>query len=341
MSHMPTETGSGDGIAWGSYEASNAADEQRIGRQWADYQLSLRAQRRARRLGWFGIGRGFMRMLTRGGLARAIGVGDDRRTRSTLLALGAFELGSGLALVSRDRPAPWLWARLAGDALDVGLLVRAFASPRGRLPGLTAALGGALATAGLDLATSRELRRVERALLHPRRPRVRHIVKTVSVDRPPEELYAFWRDLQNLPRFMSSITSVEVIDDRRSRWRAKLPGKMPAGKWLEWDAEIVADTPNEQIAWRAAPGSRLPMRGEVRFVRGPGGKGAVVRVELQLGQPRGAMAGALARLVGHVREEQVARDLLRFKQVMELGEVVHSDSSLAPGRHPAQPPEGI
>jgi uncharacterized membrane protein len=161
------------------------------------------------------------------------------------------------------------------------------------------------------------------------------VTRAITVNRPPDEVYAFWRNVENLPRFMQHLESVETIDERRSRWRAK----GAAGKTVEWDAELVEDRPNELIAWRSLGGAHVPNRGSVRFRRAPDGRGTEVVVELEYHPPGGRLGAGLAKLFGADPGLQVTRDLHRFKQLVEVGEIVQSDASLYPGPHPAQPPE--
>jgi uncharacterized membrane protein len=159
--------------------------------------------------------------------------------------------------------------------------------------------------------------------------------QTLTITRAPEEVYAFWRDFRNLPQFMSHLEAVQVIDDRRSRWTARAP----AGRTVEWEAEIVEDRPGELIAWRSLPDADVPNSGWVRFARAPGDRGTELIVELQYDPPAGALGAAIAKLLGEEPNEQVKGDLRRFKQVLETGEVVHSDASIYRGPHPARPPE--
>jgi uncharacterized membrane protein len=160
--------------------------------------------------------------------------------------------------------------------------------------------------------------------------------KTLTIRRPVQEVYAFWRDFQNLPRFMNHLESVEVVDDRRSHWKAR----GPAGQTMEWDAEIVADEPGERIEWRSLEGSDVEHTGSVRFKTAPGERGTEVHVELRYDAPAGKLGAALAMLFGEEPRQQVQDDLHAFKQVMETGEVVRSEGTMK-GRfiqHPAQRP---
>ena len=164
------------------------------------------------------------------------------------------------------------------------------------------------------------------------------VKKAVTVKRTPDEVYRFWRDFGNLPRFMRHLESVQVTGDRSSHWKATAP----AGKTVEWDAQIVEDRPNELIAWQSLPGADVDNSGRVRFVPAPRGRGTEVRVDLRYDPPGGALGQVVAKLSGESPDQQVYGDLRRLKQLLETGEVIRSDASLErtglPQR-PAQPPE--
>ena len=139
----------------------------------------------------------------------------------------------------------------------------------------------------------------------------------VTINKSPEELYRFWRDFENLPRFMEHLESVQTIDDRRSHWVAKAP----AGRTVAWDAEIIGEQENELIAWRSLPGAEVANAGSVRFRPAPAGRGTEVEVALQYDPPAGIIGATVARLFGEEPAQQVAGDLRRFKNIMEAGEV--------------------
>jgi uncharacterized membrane protein len=164
-----------------------------------------------------------------------------------------------------------------------------------------------------------------------------HVKKAVTVNRPVADVYGFWRDFENLPRFMSHLESVQATQAGRSRWKAKVP----LGMSVEWEAEIVEDRPNQSISWRAVEGSGVDNAGTVRFQAAPGGRGTEVRVDLQYDAPGGKLGALIAKLFGEEPGQQIKDDLRAFKQVMETGEVVLSDGSMR-GRtkqRPAQPAE--
>lgn len=143
------------------------------------------------------------------------------------------------------------------------------------------------------------------------------VERVITVNRPPEELYRLWRDVENLPRFMEHLEKVEALDGRRSRWRAKGPG----GRRIEWEAEIINERENELIAWRSLPGADVGNAGSVRFSPAPGGRGSEVKVTLEYKPPAGPAGALVAKLLGSDPASQVREDLRRFKQVAEAGEV--------------------
>ena len=141
------------------------------------------------------------------------------------------------------------------------------------------------------------------------------VEQAVTISRPPEEIYRFWRNFENLPRFMDHLEAVQVLDEQRSHWVAK----GPAGTRVEWDAEIHNEIPGELIAWRSLPGAQVDHAGSVHFSP-VGGDATEVRVVLRYDPPAGKVGAAVARLFGEEPSHQVAEDLRRFKQVMEAVE---------------------
>jgi uncharacterized membrane protein len=160
-----------------------------------------------------------------------------------------------------------------------------------------------------------------------------HVKRSITVNRSREEVYSFWHDFQNLPRFMKHLESVTVMGNGRSHWKAKAP----AGSSVEWDAEITADQPNELIAWHSLGDADVSNSGMVRFVQAPGDRGTEVHVHLRYDPPGGALGALFAKMFGEEPGGQIADDLRRFKQVMEIGEVMLSDATVTDGPHPAQP----
>jgi uncharacterized membrane protein len=216
------------------------------------------------------------------------------------------------------------WVSLLGGSL---LLV--FGLSRGGRGGLLAALGGGAlvyrAARGHSqlyeaLGLQEEPIHVARVtnLAHRRGVSVR---RTVAINKPVEDVYAFWRDFENLPRFMRHLESVTCDGSRRSHWVARAP----AGRRVTWDAEVVDERLNELIAWRSLEDSDIRHAGSVAFESGPGARGTTVRVSLTYAPPGGKLAAVVAKLFGEEPSQQIADDLRRLKQLMEAGEVPTTD----------------
>jgi uncharacterized membrane protein len=143
------------------------------------------------------------------------------------------------------------------------------------------------------------------------------IERTISINRPRDELYAFWRNFENLPKFMENILRVDVLDKQRSHWVIAAPGD----KTVEWDARIVIDDPGEMIAWQSEPGADIRNAGWLSFDDNPPGRGTAVSALILYDAPAGAIGKAIAALFQKEPGLQVRRDLRRFKQLMETGEI--------------------
>jgi uncharacterized membrane protein len=287
-------------------------------------------------LGWFSIGLGLTEILATRQLAKFIGVTDNHTNRTVLRLFGLREVVAGVGILSTPRPAAWVWGRVAGDAMDLTALGTALASGAPRPDKVLFATASVAGVTALDIYDAIQLSQ------HPSRTEgVRgwstiEVKKATTVAKPAEELYRYWRDFQNLPRFMSHLQSVQVVDDRRSHWKTR----GPAGTSVEWDAEIVEDRPNERIAWRSTNGSIVENSGSVNFVPAPGGRGTEVHVDLTYKPPGGLIGAAVAKMFGESPEQQVYDDLRLFKEVMETGEVLLSESSYdgtLVKQRPAQP----
>jgi uncharacterized membrane protein len=147
-------------------------------------------------------------------------------------------------------------------------------------------------------------------------PRGVHVREQVTTQRPRDEVYRFWRQLSNLPRFMRHLERVDEIDARRSHWVAKAP----FGRRVEWNAEIVNEVENELIGWRSLPGSDIVSAGSVRFEDRPGG-GTTVLVHLQYEPPAGRLGAWVASMAGEEPSQQIHDDLRRLQWYLETGEI--------------------
>ncbi len=135
---------------------------------------------------------------------------------------------------------------------------------------------------------------------------------SVIIDRPAQQVYDYWRKLENLPQIMSHLENVTVLDDKRSRWVAKAP----LGTHVEWEAEIVNDKPGERIGWHSLPGATVDNAGSVQFEGMPNGS-TRVHVALSYRPPAGALGAAVAKLFGEEPSQQIAEDLRKFKETFE------------------------
>jgi uncharacterized membrane protein len=285
-------------------------------------------------LGWFSLALGVTLLATPSGIARAVGAPDTEATRRTLGLVGVREIASGIAILTEPRPRIGLWSRVAGDLMDLALVGTATASRRSDPSRLAATFAALAAITALDMTCAQRISTRSTPRTRGRsRHRGVHVVRTITIDRPTAELYQYWHDVENLPRIMSYLESVESTGDNRSHWCAK----GPLGTRLEWDAEIREDVPNKKIAWESLPGATVWNRGSVSFEEAPGERGTVVRVELHYTPPAGAIGAAVAKLFGRAPEQEIQEDLRHFKQLMETGEILQSDST-AKGWGAAQPP---
>ncbi|MDQ4010616.1 MAG: SRPBCC family protein [Actinomycetota bacterium] len=191
---------------------------------------------------------------------------------------GARELAAGAGIESRRKPEMWLWARVAGDALDLSMLGTVLVKPGRRRSARRRAAIATAAVAGVTIADLVAALRLSREGAHNGKTGqgVSGIEATgyVTVNRPLGEVFAYWHDLENLPRFMAHLQSVQSLGDGRSRWRAA----GPAGVEVEWDAEISGERIDELIAWRSVGAATVKNSGEVEFWPAPGGRGTEVRV---------------------------------------------------------------
>lgn len=279
----------------------------------------------AKGMGVFSFALGIPQILAPGRVNRLIGVRDDATTRMWMRAVGTREIAAGVGIFSQRRPTPWLWARVAGDTMDLALLATALRTKskrQGRTLAATGAVAGAFAA---DLVDSLKLSRGEAPAAAQEEPEAKgmHVKAAITVRRDRDELYAFWRDFERFPEFMAHLEEVSSTGPDRSHWRAK----GPLGMDVEWDAEITEDVPGERISWRSLEGAKVDNSGSVRFVPAPRDQGTEVHIELQYDIPGGSVGSLIAKLFGEEPALQIKDDLRRFKQIVETGEIARSDGA--------------
>jgi uncharacterized membrane protein len=213
---------------------------------------------------------------------------------------------AGLGLVFEG----WRRGSLAGSALAVGGVALLYRAATGYCAVLDAM--------GVDMHSTQDTNRLGRRKVHS--DEATKIRRSIEISRAANELYRFWRTLDNLPRIMSHLESVQVITDRFSHWVVKtLPG-LPT---IEWDAEIINDVENERIGWRSLNDADVDQAGSVEFE--PVGDGRTrVTVTLQYAPMAGRLGAAVAKFIGQDPDFKIAEDLERFKESMEAGKAVSS-----------------
>ena len=241
----------------------------------------------------------------------------DARTADDLANVGDLErllsviTGSALAVFGlRQRGIPGI-----GVALFGAELVRRGTSGHCLMYealGVSTAHGGQAMLRGGGVASPAATVNARRAI---------KIERAVTILRPAEELYRFWRSFENLPRFMQHLESVSTTDANHSHWVANFPG----GKAVEWDAEIVNDVPNELIAWKTVGNPDISHAGSVHFREAPEHRGTELRVVLDYEPPGAHLFAQIARLFGHAPDALVREELRRFKMLSETGEIATTE----------------
>ncbi len=262
-------------------------------------------------LGWFSVGIGLAELLMPRTVARTTGL--DGRIR-TMRAMGLRELATGAGILMRPHKPGWLWSRVAGDAIDLGVLAVAGRRARDNRVILTSALVAGITV--LDMLAAYENQRITRAGQRDAPGAIR-IRKSLNINRPPEECYRFWRDFENFPSFMQHVDEVRNLDATRSHWKVRAP----FGRQAEWTAELSSDVPSQQLGWRTLEGSGIDHAGVVRFAPGIGGRGTRIQVDLSYRAPLGKTGAQIAKLLGEEPSQQIEEDLRRFKQLIETGEI--------------------
>jgi uncharacterized membrane protein len=293
--------------------------------RFADQDRGTGGESLADFLGLFSVGLGLAQVTMPGVISRACGIDhEDDRNRTVMRLLGLREISHGLAILTNQQPAKPVWSRVIGDMLDLALLGKAFSNPRNNRAMTVFATANVLAVTALDVMCARQLseqpdgrlsKAAEEGVIRTRR--------SITIGRQVDDVFAYWRNVEHLPRFMRHLESVTDLGNGRSHWVAKAP----AGERVEWDAEITSEVPNELIAWRSIGDADVYNAGTVRFLAAPGGRGTEVRVDLEYDPPLGKLGSKVAMFWREEPGQQVQDDLRRLKQMLEIGEIVLSDAT--------------
>jgi uncharacterized membrane protein len=270
-----------------------------------------------RGLGYFSVGIGLAEVAATQKLAESIGIADV--PRGVMRTLGIREIANGVGILAAPREPRWMWSRVAGDAIDLSLLLLAFVSPRTSRKRLTGALAAVAGVTLLDALCARLLsrqpyRRVSRKWLTDGRGL--RVQKSISINSSPADLYRFCRELSNVPRIATFVESVMENGERQLRWRVRGPDGGP----IERVIQIVEDRPNELISWRSSDSAPIEHSGSIRFSPGPDGRGTIVRVEM-LRRPVRPGIGASLQIFASRADFQLSEALRRLKALMETGEI--------------------
>lgn len=274
----------------------------------------------ARILGGVSLGMGALKLIAPQTVA---GFAGARRSDKMVRLHGLRDLALGLGIFTGSSPQPWLWLRLAGDVVDAFALVTGSRKKKeGVHFGPLALLVG---VGALDALCARNA-----APLEARNARKGRAEANVLIARSPEECYRFWRDLHNIPRFVSDRLQVHQISPKQAHWTLQLPGDLAN---LEWNVESLEEVPSQRISWRHLPGSPIDAEGTVTFEAAPGGRGTYIHVQIDFGFPAQSVAEPLSRLLGKHPEQLLYKSLRRMKQLMEVGEVMTTEGQPAGRRN--------
>ena len=214
--------------------------------------------------------------------------------------------------------------RLLSGIVGGGLLLRSVMRPSGLTSGVVGLLGiallhraatgycaayGAIGVSSHDKSDTSSLGRRK-----VRTDRALKVEQAITIQRPAQDLYRFWRQLDNLPEVMSHVRSVQAINNHLSHW---IVDTLPGAPTVEWDAEIINEVENERIGWRTLHGAAVEHAGSVAFEPVEGGRSTRLTVTLQYDPPAGPVGAAVANLLGQDPGRKIRDDLERFKQTME------------------------
>ena len=267
----------------------------------------------ARFLGWFSLGLGAAELAMPRVVAKISGT---KKNCNLIRMYGLREIIAGVGILTRRDPGPWLWMRVGGDIVDLASLIAG--ARKGKTLASASSVAAVAGVTALDVMCAQNC-------ATSAGPRGVRAEANVLIARPPDECYRFWRDLRNLARCATADVSVRDTGERAAHWTMRLPG----GRQLEWDVEIVEDEPYKRISWRHLPGGLIAAAGSVTFEAAPGGRGTLVRVQIDYHHPGAAAIAPLTRFFGKHPEQMLLKSLRRLKQMLEVGEVLTTEGQPA------------
>ena len=278
---------------------------------------SLSAGTLARGLGWFSIALGVAELVAPRVMTRTLGL---RGREDLVRTYGLREIGTGIGILASEDPAPWIWGRVGGDALDLATVAGGLKSSK-RNNALLAliALGGVTA---IDVACGRQLGRDRGAGSNGHDAGAPtdapEAERSITIGKAAQELYEQWRDPKTLSRVMAPFATVRPSDVGNMHWQVD----GPLGQTLDWTMEVVGDRSGEAIGWRSLPGAQVPCEGSVRFHSATGGRGTIATLRIRFDPPGGVLGDAVAKLRRGLVPATIADMALhRFKSLVETGEI--------------------
>jgi len=265
-------------------------------------------------LGWFSIGLGVCELVKPGAISRIAGSNNHK---GLVRFYGAREVAAGVGILSSQNPGKWLWARVAGDVVDIASIVKG--SSNGVVS--TGALAAVAGVTALDIYCAQRASALEKGGQQTERAEA-----NLMINRSPQECYDFWRKLENFPRFVPQLRSVQETGEKTSRWMMALP---QGPGLVEWDAEITEDSPGQRISWKSLPDTGVKVDGSVTFEPAAGQRGTIIRVQMDYEFPGSSIAAPLVRVLGMNPEQFAQKALHRFRQLLELGEVIETEGQPA------------
>jgi uncharacterized membrane protein len=273
----------------------------------------MREERLARALGWFSVGLGLAELVAAGRLSRTLGLGDRP---GLVRAYGMREIANGAGLLAQRRRAPWLWARVGGDLLDMATLGAALRPSNKRRNQAAAATVTVAAITALDLYSARQLSKSNGATSGAEAAAV-EIERSITIGKPAPELDRLWRDPATVSRSMGGFAEVAAAGEGRMRWT--MPGRK--GQNLSWETQLIEDRPGELQRWRSLPDAPVSNEGQVRFRPAPGDWGTEVTLRVRLAPTEGTSGGAAMKFLRTAPKLLAGQALHRFKSLAETGEI--------------------